>query len=133
MLLSLVFLYLLGSDTIVAERDLLNLLTIISGAATQWKTVGTLLGLLKSELATIEQRQLLISEGSTGYFREMLSQWLKRGPPKHDLPSIGSLVSALRNAGEERMAHDLQEKYLLKSGRCTSLSTTLESILLLFQ
>ena len=117
----------------MAERDLLNLLTIISGAATQWKIVGTLLGLLKSELATIEQRPLLISEGSTGYFREMLRQWLKRGPPKHEWPSIGSLVSALRNAGEERMAHDLQEKYLVKSGRCISLSNTLERILLLFQ
>ena len=133
MLYSFVLLYLLGSDTIVVERDLLNLLTIVGGAATQWKTVGTLLGLLNSELATIEQKPLLISEGSTGYFREMLSQWLKQGPPTHDWPSIGSLVSALRNAGEERMAHDLQEKYSLKSGRCTSLSNTLESILLLFQ
>jgi len=124
---------LLGSDTIVAEQDLLNLLTIVGGAATQWKTVGTLLGMLNSELATIEQRPLLISEGSTGYFREMLSQWLKRGPPRHDWPSIRSLVSAVRNAGQERMAHDLQENYLLKGGRCTSLSNTLERKLLLFQ
>ena len=65
MLYSFVLLYLLGSDTIVVERDLLNLLTIVGGAATQWKTVGTLLGLLNSELATIEQKPLLISEGST--------------------------------------------------------------------
>ena len=48
MLCSFVLLYLLGNDTIVAERDLLNLLTIISGAATQWKIVGTLLGMLNS-------------------------------------------------------------------------------------
>jgi len=110
--------HLLGSDTIVAERDLFNLLTIIDGAAPKWKTVGNFLGVINSELATIEQKPLLISEGSTGYFREMLSQWLKQGPPKHDWPSVESLVSALRNAGEEKAAHDLREKHLLKSGRC---------------
>ena len=117
--------HLLGSATIVAEQDLFNLLTIIDGAAPKWKTVGIFLGILNSELATIEQKPLLISEGSTGYFREMLSQWLEHGPPKHDWPSIESLVSALRNVGEERAARDLQEKYLLKSGRCMSLSYTM--------
>jgi len=46
-----------------------------------------------------------------GYFREMLSQWLKWSPPNHPPPTVHNLASALRRIGEEATAFQLESDF----------------------
>ena len=95
----------------LAEPDLHILTEILKPAAPQWKTVGLALGFLDHELTIIEQKLLLIPEGPLGYFRDMLSQWLKWAPPNHSSPTLQSLAPALRRSGHEDLAVKLGSKY----------------------
>ena len=106
----------LGDVTILAERDLHILAEIMRPAAPQWRTIGGCLRLLHSDLNIIQHSPLLISEGTTGYFREMLSQWLKWAPPNHPLPTLEALVVALQNSGHESLAVDLKSMFLQRKG-----------------
>ena len=76
------------------------------------------LGFLDAELTEIEHKPLLIPEGDTGYFREMLSRWLKWAPSNHLWPTLEALALALNKAGEESLAYDLKEQYLSQNGEC---------------
>ena len=82
----------LGGGITLTAQDLFILTEILRPVTPQWKTVGLALGFLDYELATIEQMPL---EGPPGYFREMLSQWLKWAPPNHSLPTLESVGSKL--------------------------------------
>ena len=106
----------LGGVTILAEQDLHILTEIVRSATPQWRTIGGCLGLLHSDLTIIQHSPLLISEGTTGYFREMLSQWLKWAPPNHTLPTLEALVVALQNSGHESLAVNLKSMFLQKKG-----------------
>lgn len=88
--------------------DLAILLDLLRSAVPNWRNVGVYLGFTISELNIIERRPLLIPEGCSGYFREMLAQWLKWAPPNHPLPSVRDLASALRRAREEVTAFHLE-------------------------
>ena len=85
-------------------------------AAPQWQAVGGALGFLYSDLTIIQQSPLLIPEGPTGYFREMLSQWLKWAPPNHPWPTLEALQAALRSSGHESLAFQLRSLFLQKKG-----------------
>ena len=106
----------LGGVTVLAEQDLHILTEIVRSATPQWRTIGGCLGLLHSDLTIIQQSPLLIQEGAIGYFREMLSQWLKWAPPNHPLPTLEALVVALRTSGHESLAVNLKSLFLQRKG-----------------
>ena len=100
----------------LAEQDLHLLTDILRPVAPQWKTVGLALGFLNYELTTIEQNPLLIPEGPPGYFRVILSQWLKWAPPNHSFPTLENLAPALQSCGHENLAVTLRLKYFQGKG-----------------
>ena len=104
-----------GDDIILTERDLAILLESLKPATPHWKTVGLALGFLDYELTTIERTPLLIPEGLPGYFREMLSQWL-RSPPNHSWPTLEALELVLQRSGHEGLALQLRPMFLRKKG-----------------
>ena len=61
----------------------------------------------------IERTPLLIPERLTGYFREMLSQWLKWSPPNHSWPTLKSLELVLQRSGHEGLAVQLSRRKVL--------------------
>ena len=105
-----------GGDIVLTEEDLAILLDWLKPATPQWKAVGLALGFLDHELTIIERTPLLIPEGLTGYFREMLSQWLKWAPPNHSWPTLKALQPALQSCGHEGLAVQLTRLFLKKKG-----------------
>ena len=99
---------------VLTPQDLYYLTTIMQQAASKWQAVGVALGFLYSDLTIIQQSPMLIPEGPTGYFREMLSQWLKWAPPNHPWPTLGALENALRTSGQESLALQLRLNFLQK-------------------
>ena len=100
--------FLTGTDeTILTEMDLKNILIAVQDIAFRWYDIGIHLEFLDGEL----KMPLLLPEGVNGFLREMLSLWLKRAPPKHQLPTIECLAVALRSVGQEKIAHDLIQKW----------------------
>ena len=94
------------------EGDLAILLDLLIPATPHWKEAGMALGFLDHELTTIERKPLLIQEGDTGYFREMLSRWLRWAPPNHLWPTIEALQLALQRSGHENLAVSLIPKFI---------------------
>ena len=102
----------IGGDIILREEDLVILLDTLKPATPQWKTVGLVLGFLDHELTIMERTPLLIPEGLTGYFREMLSQWLRWDPSNHPQPTLEALALALQSCGHEGLAVQLRPIFL---------------------
>ena len=102
----------------LSKEDLGILLHVCHSAAPRWKDIGIHLGIDPDQLKIISRHPELIVEGIDGYFREMLTLWLKQAPPKHRLPSLESLTKALRkdNVHEERLAWDLKKRFLQERG-----------------
>ena len=65
---------------------------------------------------------MLIPEGPTGYFRQMLSQWLKWAPPNHHWPTLEALEAAVQNSGHENLAFQLRSLFLQQKGIKSSTS-----------
>ena len=86
----------------------------MKSAAAEWKTIGDALGFLDSDLTLIQRSPMLIPEGPIGYFREMLSQWLKWAPPNHPWPTLEALENALQTNGQESLALQLRLSFLQK-------------------
>lgn len=95
-------------EGILGEGDLPNLLDLLKSAVPHWRNVGVYLGFHSSEMDIINTKPQLSFEGCPGFFREMLSQWLKWAPPNHPPPTVCNLASALRRAGEEATAFLLE-------------------------
>ena len=91
-------------------------------AAPQWKMVGGALGFLDYDLTIIQNSPSLIQEGTTGYFRQMLSQWLNWAPPNHPWPTLEALETALRSSGHESLALQLRSLFLQQKGMNSSAS-----------
>ena len=113
-----------GGDIILREENLAILLDTIKPATPQWRDIGLALGFQNYELTTIERTPLLIPEGLTGYFREMLSRWLKWAPPNHSWPTLGTLGLALQRSGHEGLAVQLRPMFLQKKGTSTCIRAT---------
>ena len=105
--------YILG---ILTAQDLYILTSIMKPAAPQWQAIGGALGLLPSDLTIIQQSPLLILEGSTGYMRQMLSQWLNWAPPNHPWPTLEALETAIQSSGSESLAFQLRSPFVQKKG-----------------
>ena len=106
----------IGGDIILREEHLAILLETLKPATPQWKAVGLALGFLDHELTIIECKPLLIPEGPTGYFREMLSQWLRWAPPNHSQPTLKAMEAVLQRSGHQRLAVKLRQKFLQEKG-----------------
>ena len=85
-------------------------------AVPEWKTIGGTLGFLDFDLSEIQQSPLLIPEGPTGYFREMLSRWLRWAPPYHPWPTLENLEKALQTSGQESLAFQLKSLFQQQKG-----------------
>ena len=92
----------------LTESDLYPLAVILRPAAPKWKEIGGALGIINSDLCIIEHDPMLIPKGVPGYFREMLSTWLKWAPPNHPWPTVQDLVDAVRRSGHEDLAVKVQ-------------------------
>ena len=103
----------IGSDIILREEHLAILLETLKPAT---PAVGLAVGFLDHELTIIECKPLLIPEGPTGYFREMLSQWLRWAPPNHSWPTLKALEAVLQRSGHEGLAVKLRQKFLQEKG-----------------
>ena len=102
------FLGLSGGVVTLRPGDLAILQSLLKPATPHWKEVGLSLGFNNSDLATIELMPLLIPKGPTGYFSEMLNQWLNWAPPNHPWPTGEALVVALQNSGDEQLAEFIE-------------------------
>ena len=98
----------------LTEDDLYRLTVLLRPASPKWKEIGGILGIVNSDLTIIENKPTLLLEGVAGYFREMLSTWLKWAPPNHPWPTIWDLVDAVRQSGHEDLAVKL-ENYTINS------------------
>ena len=78
-------------------------------ACSKWRRIGRELGFKENELATIQEEGARTSQED--YYAAMLISWLDWAPPNHPTPTVEQLCSALRKAGKERLALDLQKKY----------------------
>ena len=107
----------LDDSVTLSEQDLHILTEIMRPAIPQWRTIGGSLGFLDSDLNIIQHSPLLIPEGTPGYFREMLSQWLKWAPPNHPRPTLKALAVALQSSGHECLAVNLALSYAQKKGK----------------
>ena len=92
----------------LTEQDLFCLIDILKPVAPKWKEIGGKLNINYSDLNIIEHKPTLIIEGVTGYFREMLSIWLKWAPPNHSWPTTHNLICAVQSGGHEDLAVKLQ-------------------------
>ena len=106
----------LGDDVTLSEQDLHILTKIMRPATPQWRTIGGSLGFPDSDLEIIQHSPSLFPEGPPGYFREMLSQWLKWAPPKHPWPTLKALSVALQSSGHECLAVNLASFYVQRKG-----------------
>ena len=100
----------------LTTEDLYILTSILKAAAPKWQTIGGALGFENDNLTIIQRKPLLIPESDTGYFREMLSQWLKWAPPNHPWPTIEALAFAIQRIGQEGLAVNLKPMFLQKKG-----------------
>ena len=101
---------------ILTEQDLYVLTHTLRVAAPQWQMIGGTLGILDSDLTIIQHTPLLVMEGSPGYFREMLTKWLRWAPPNHSLPTVEALALALQRNGHEALAASLGSLFVQKKG-----------------
>ena len=91
------------------DSELHFLLTLTDKATPQWKKLGLELGFTHNDLQKIEHKPLLMLEGTEGYYRELIAQWLEWAPPNHKLPTVQALSCALKNVGQERVAYELEK------------------------
>eukprot|EP00731_Ephydatia_muelleri_P020619 Em0013g346a len=78
-------------------------------ASDRWRAIGGVLGFTFDELDSIVREPG--RHGDEDYYAAVLRRWLDWAPPNHTDPSLQSLLSALRAAGKERQAKDLEAIY----------------------
>ena len=80
---------------------------LLRPATSNWKGIGIELKFSMAELDEIEADVRRVQDR----FARMLSKWLNRAPPHHDLPTIEDLAEALRREDQENLAHSLSRKF----------------------
>ena len=78
----------------------------VSDAKDSWRAVGEALGFTVQDLDDIRREKG--GDGDYYCLQELLKRWLKRAPPVHPFPHVKQLADALRAAGEERTAYELE-------------------------
>ena len=83
----------------------------LSGCAFKWTEIGIHLGFLSNELKNIAAEPSLHHEGTKGFLREMLSQWLEWAPGDQrgskEYGTLEALKRAVSKAGLGATADDL--------------------------
>ncbi|KAL5515482.1 hypothetical protein EMCRGX_G000655 [Ephydatia muelleri] len=97
---------------ILDEHDHTEIFQTTESASDEWRAIGRKLGFTVRELDSIVREPG--RNGDEDYYEAMLRRWLDWAPPNHTLPSLQSLLSALRAAGKERQANDLATKYKVR-------------------
>ena len=95
------------SSTALSRMDHQWLSEAVSEAAANWRDVGEALEFSHDQLKAITNEKSLNTDEH--YMQELLSRWLKRAPPKHPLPCVENLATALHSVGEDRTAYDLMQ------------------------
>lgn len=95
-------------DTVLNVRNLSSELKPVS----DWYKLGINLGLKKHDLNKIQQDYA--HQGNDQQRLEMLNKWLQRTPRA----SWGDVVSALAQIGEDRVAENVQQKYISGESKC---------------
>ena len=100
-------------DKVLSIWDLHGLLTLLAHAATKWRFIGLALCFSDPHLDIIAHKLTNVVGGPLECFRDMLSQWLRWGPPDHDQPTVNALATALRapTVQEKRLANELQQSF----------------------
>ena len=78
-------------------------------ACSEWKRIGWSLGFKDDEMSAIVREP-----GRTGeedYYSAMLRRWLDWAPPRHHIPTVQQLSSALHEANKGQLASELEKKY----------------------
>ena len=87
----------------LTESDLPALLSKLNSHASKWRDIGSQLGFLEGELATIEDKPLLLTGAPKSWLREMLSEWLQWAPGdgrgSSSFATLYALKIALSNSG----------------------------------
>ena len=114
----------ISADRRLSIWDLQSLLFLLASVASKWKVVGFGLQFTESALKGIAQKLIKIVGRPDQYLQNVLTQWLRSGPPKYEPHTIGALARVLRlpTVNEERLAIELENTYQLK-GSCTCLYT----------
>ena len=108
------------SPSLVLSDDHHTLLFILTKTASdRWRAIGRNLGFAEDQLNTIvhEPDCLYVQD----YYEAMLKRWLDWAPPNHGYPTLDGLVTALRAAGKERLANDMEGKRRELFGMLTDL------------
>ena len=110
-----------SEEDISAERrlsiwDLQSLLFLLESVASKWKAVGIGLRFTEPALISIAQKLINIVGRPDQYLQNVLTQWLRSGPPKHEQRMVSALARVLRlpTVKEERLAIELENIYQLK-------------------
>ena len=90
----------------LSRKDHQWLCEAVREAAFNWRDVGKALKFSHDQLKAITNEKSLNTDEH--YMQELLSRWLKRAPPKHPLPCVEDLATALRSVEEDRTAYDLE-------------------------
>ena len=117
----------------LSEEDHRWLFQKIRKVSAKWRDVGEALEFSHDQLKAITNEMSLKTDEH--YMQELLSRWLKRAPPKHLLPCVEDLATALRSVEEERTAYDMKmnlesKGYVLhvSSNRSSSVSWCIISV-----
>ena len=99
----------LASSDPLSEEDHRWLFQSVRKVSAMWRDIGLgeALEFSYDQLETIADKRSLKTDEH--YMQELLSRWLKRAPPKHPLPCVEDLATALCSVGEERTAYDLMQ------------------------
>lgn len=104
----------LNTSRVLGKESLDDIFSITKEASSDWKRIGLGLRLSTDTIRDIERTPVLIVEGPTGYYQEVLRQWLLKDDPK---PTVGELAAALNKVGRETEALELPDKVAEKLGR----------------
>ena len=94
---------------VLSDHHHTQLFRLTIKASDRWKAIGRYLGFGDSELDTIVCEPGC--HGDDDYYGALLKRWLDWAPPKHGYPTLDGLVTALRVAGKERLANDVEELF----------------------
>ena len=98
-------------EGILCDENHTEIYYLTKRACSEWREIGMNLGFTENELSAIPREPGRTQE--LHYYSAMLMKWLNWAPPKHYLPSIQRLSSALREVGKERVAFELEQNYSL--------------------
>ena len=106
--------YLLSCSTVpqilLSINNLDLIYDLVKEDSANWYRIGLKLGFQAGELTAIQNKPLLIVEGTEGYLRELLTRWLKRDNPP---PYLHVLAEAIYKAGNESLGIGLLTRYQL--------------------